>query len=306
MGDGTLLNDSIGGESSDSENAILIFRNGILYDRRPIGMQITIPVITIPYYLQSEEEIQNYALNLIKNTYSKEYDTTNLSITKGISEEGRTYLFGMDNNIKDGYTVTGKDDFYHSWVILRKEKPITSTDKETNIQFEASKDVVPANTVLEAKIVNDETTLNQIRVSMQDTSTKYVTYDITLKSNNVAIQPNGKVQVSIPIPKDFDKNNLVVYRIEPSGNKIAYEIKLKSINGQDYAVFETDHFSNYVLAEKLIETTTTNQEQQKQPTKQEHKLDNEPKTGYNISKELGIVLLVITIAIVVTIRRYNK
>ncbi len=54
------------------------------------------------------------------------------------------------------------------------------------------------------------------------------------------------------------------------------------------------------------EQSLNNNEQSKNVDKPEHKLDNEPKTGYNISKELGIILLVITIAIVVTIKKYNK
>ncbi len=280
--------------------AIMIFKNDVLYDLRYIGTPASIPVITVPYNID-DTEISSYALNQIKTTFGTSYDTSNLSIKKGVSEsvDGSEYI---DKNIPNIYTVYDNakgNNYPFGWLIINKEEVITSTDKETNIQFKAPKDVVPENTVLEAKVINDETTLNQIRVSLQDISTKYVTYDITLKSNNVVIQPqNGKVQVSIPIPDDFDKNNLVVYRIEPNGNKIAYEIKLKSIDGQDYAVFETDHFSNYVLAEKVIDTTL----QQDSTMNKEHILDNEPKTG--VTNNLIFIVGTITIIGIILIKKY--
>ena len=73
-------------------------------------------------------------------------------------------------------------------------------------------------------------------------------FDIKLESNGVKIQPNGKVKISIPVPDNFDKSNLVVYRVADNGDKTEYAV---TING-DVATFETDHFSTYVLAEKEV------------------------------------------------------
>lgn len=77
---------------------------------------------------------------------------------------------------------------------------------------------------------------------------KYTIYDIELldKDDN-KIQSNGKVKVSLLIPEEYNKNNLVVYYI---GDKVEeYDV---TVNG-NYAQFETEHFSEYILAEKKIE-----------------------------------------------------
>ena len=44
----------------------------------------------------------------------------------------------------------------------------------------------------------------------------------------------------------FDTSNLIVYRIEEDGTKTKYDVTVE----EEYAVFETDHFSTYVLAEE--------------------------------------------------------
>ena len=60
--------------------------------------------------------------------------------------------------------------------------------------------------------------------------------------------------VKIPIPSDLNEKNLVVYYIPSSGEKEAHEVTVKD----GYASFETDHFSTYVLAEKVSTETESN------------------------------------------------
>lgn len=153
------------------------------------------------------------------------------------------------------------------------EKPVTSTDEETNIKLDAPSNVVPENTVLETKEVKEEKTVNTVKESLKEVSNKFVTYDITLKSNNVAIQPNGKVKISIPIPSDFDKTKLSVYRVAEDGIKTKYDTKVEG----NYATIETDHFSTYVLAENNVVTNNEDTSTKQETTKGEK--DNTPKTG---------------------------
>ena len=70
-------------------------------------------------------------------------------------------------------------------------------------------------------------------------------YDITLKSNDTIIQPNGKVKISIPIPENFDSSRIIIYRLDESNAITEYQVTVT--NG--YATFETDHFSTYILGE---------------------------------------------------------
>lgn len=171
----------------------------------------------------------------------------------------------------------------------------TIKNEETNIELKADTNVVPSNTKLEAKEIKAEKVLNVVKESLKEISNKYISYDITLKSNGVAIQPNGKVKISIPIPSNFDKTKLSIFRIADDGTKIKYDTKVEN----NVATIETDHFSTYVLAENNIvanneqNNTISNQEENKDTIKstetKKGEKDETPKTG--IVNIMGYVLL---------------
>ena len=182
----------------------------------------------------------------------------------------------------------------------KSENNITTTveSKDTNIKLNADTNVIPSNTILEAKEIKVEKILNVVKESLKEISNKYISYDITLKSNGVAIQPNGKVKISIPIPIDFDKTKLSIFRIADDGTKIKYDTKVEN----NFATIETDHFSTYVLAENNVVINNDNTEKNEQentsiePTQESTETTNKgekdktPKTG--TIDILGYVLLV--------------
>ena len=176
-----------------------------------------------------------------------------------------------------------------SYIIVRREQsiqsPVTTTDTNTNIKLESNTDIVPSDTVLEVKVVDK----NNITV---ENANNFIAYDITLKSNGTEIQPNGNVKIKIPVPEGYKTNSLIVYRID-GNNKIKYNVTVETIDGVNYAVFETNHFSTYILAEQKTEVetkpSTDNQQQTttppattetpSKPTTNKGEKDNTPKTG---------------------------
>lgn len=70
-------------------------------------------------------------------------------------------------------------------------------------------------------------------------------YDISLVKNNQLTQPSSKVKVYIPIPMDYNKTGLKVYRIESNGSKTDMNADVAG----NYLVFETNHFSYYALVD---------------------------------------------------------
>ena len=72
-------------------------------------------------------------------------------------------------------------------------------------------------------------------------------YDITLVRDGKEIQPTSTVTVYIPIPVGWSTENLNVYRmIYDGGDYKAFQyIKANIVDG--YLVYETDHFSYYVI-----------------------------------------------------------
>lgn len=158
------------------------------------------------------------------------------------------------------------------------KEDIKLNDKETNITLEAEDGVVPKDTILVVNTINSNYSNYQQLLNIFQKSKNFKMFDINLESNGTKIQPDGKVKISIPVPAEFDKSNLFVYRIEENGDIIEYTVTVKD----GMATFETDHFSTYVLAEKEITPSidnVANEEQTPNNTNTPHKKDKTPKTG---------------------------
>lgn len=193
------------------------------------------------------------------------------------------------SNMGDTFKIK-KDENSNIEVICedKKEdtKPVTATDTKTNIKLEAVAGAVPSDTVLEVAPITEGTTYNTVKTALTNIN-KFKVFDINLLSNGTKIQPNGKVKISIPLPTDMNKSNLVVYRVADNGTKTEYKVTTEGNN----ATFETDHFSIYVLAEKTAETTPSNTDDRKK--------DETPKTGtVDVLGYLSIITLISALGIV--------
>lgn len=124
-------------------------------------------------------------------------------------------------------------------------KNITKVDNNTNIKLEASSGIIPENTTIDIIEITSGSTFDKIKNNLNKVES-FKAFDITLKSNGTNIQPNGKVKISIPIPEEFDISRLIVYRFGGDDTKTEYQVKVAN----NYATFETEHFSTYVLGEK--------------------------------------------------------
>lgn len=249
-----------------------IFKNGILYDIKNMGDECTIPIINIPDTIK-EDEVEQYIIETITK-YNSEYGTNISKIEKGIKDKDKT---GLNIDIPNGYTIYTnftEDDRYISYIIVKGKdiqdttsedsSTITLIDNATNVKMNAKNGIIPDNTILEVRPITKGEIFNNIKNLLH--TEKITVFDITLKSNGVKIQPNGKVSITIPIPAGYDSSKLVVYRVDDNGNKIEYAYKVSIIDGK-YINFETDHFSKYVLAEV-----------------EQNEKDDTPKTGIETPK----------------------
>ena len=272
-----------------------IFRDSTYYGTRTFQNKSVISKIKVTSNVgETDDACINYALPLVKEflndtTISMKYDTT---------VEGYKL-----------YSVLDKDNKKIDSIILEKEEPkaIENTDKSTSIKLETTTDVVPEGTKLVAEEVKSGNNYNTVVKAVENDVEKFVLYDISLVNNNATIQPSGKVKVSIPVPSGYDTSKIVVYRVADDGTKTKYDTTIK----EGYITFETDHFSNYVVAEeKAKETTTTNNE--KTSTKTEttnttkRELDNTPKTGEetNVVTVISSVLSLLSMVGIAIVRRF--
>ncbi|MFR9048819.1 MAG: hypothetical protein ACLVJZ_09440 [[Clostridium] leptum] len=119
-----------------------------------------------------------------------------------------------------------------------EEQTMTVADEQTGVKLTAQEGILPENVVL---------VVQPSDYVLPDAAGKFTAFDLSLEKDGVKkIQPNGKVQVSIPIPEGYDKTRLAVYYIGENGEKT----ELPSAVQDDAILFETDHFSLYVVAEK--------------------------------------------------------
>ncbi len=79
----------------------------------------------------------------------------------------------------------------------------------------------------------------------------FTSYDISFRIDNEEVQPNGKVTVKIPLPENYNADLTLVCHIDNDCN-VTY---LDSYYENGYIVFETNHFSEYVLIDKSSEIT---------------------------------------------------
>ena len=73
-------------------------------------------------------------------------------------------------------------------------------------------------------------------------------FDITYNKNGVHVQPNGTVKVKLPL--DWEKDgNYKVYRVNDDGTLTDME----AVRQGSHMVFETDHFSIYVIVDEAVD-----------------------------------------------------
>ncbi len=81
---------------------------------------------------------------------------------------------------------------------------------------------------------------------------KFYKISVIDKETGEKVQPidGKKVTIMLPIPEDYNLDNLEAIRVE-SDEDIEYNEHIENINGKNYLVFDTNHFSDYALYEKI-------------------------------------------------------
>lgn len=124
--------------------------------------------------------------------------------------------------------------------IAKLESAVTK-DETTNVEITYTEE----NFETEVSLVVSEDAVNA-DIVFGDEYENYKAFDISIEANGEKVQPNGKVTVKLPLPEGFDAETTKVYYVDENGNK--EEIESTTENG--YIIFETDHFSEYVLVDE--------------------------------------------------------
>lgn len=141
-----------------------------------------------------------------------------------------------------------------------KEQEFYIEDEETGIIIKAESGVIPFG----AKILvnrldkmknnqgeNYEEAMKNLDEDKEKNMEKAVFYSIDLvDDNNEEVQPNGNVEVMLPIPDDFDENDIKVFRVIEDKD-IEYGKEIAVIRGVRYCSIKAEHFSIYCLYDRM-------------------------------------------------------
>lgn len=180
-----------------------------------------------------------------------------------------------------------------------------SSDVATDVAISANSGTLPLDTLIR---VNEITGGDQYEKIMKILALENgEIYDLKLFSQalekNITKLEDGSFEVRIPLSEKLKGKDLVAYYVDDNGNKEEHEVTIKD----GYAVFNTNHFSTYTLAEKVSDVTPpSNNEENKD--EQGGEKDDTPKTGTGIlaiESILGIVAVVLA-GVAIIAKKENK
>ncbi len=171
-------------------------------------------------------------------------------------------------HLPDGYTkdspifaVTLNNNVYMFNVECNSSKIVEtpkyqSKDAQTNVSVTTDNTSVPFDTVIKAEKLTSGAEYDRVikALGVKENST----FDITLYSESaneyITKLENGKFQVKLPISDELKGKDLGVYYVASNGKITYHKVTVEG----EYAIFETDHFSTYVLSELIPEEKQQN------------------------------------------------
>jgi len=177
-----------------------------------------------------------------------------------VREDGVTKDKVYDDFVIYGYANTAAQTYADENGIPFVELDEKTSD--TGVKIEFSKDAIASTDTVSllAKQLsaNDKEYQNIVLANkLVDTSVKpenvrFTAYDITLKNSaGTTVQPKGNVTVKIPMPTGYDGSKCKIYYVNDKGEFV----DMKAVYDGESMIFETNHFSTYMITETQLKTT---------------------------------------------------
>ena len=199
-----------------------------------------------PGYIELDEEngITDTA-SMIGYAYNSKIDFINEFEEGGIyhflNDAAGEYVFNLE--------VLEKSETYE-FVIIKDDTKLSvptyaSTDFKSNVSVSTDSSEVPLDTVIKVEKITHGEEHERICGTLEIKDGEI--FDIKLYSGSlddyITELKNGKFKVRLPIKNEYKGKELVVYYVDANGNKTKYNVTVKN----NFAFFETDHFSIYTL-----------------------------------------------------------
>lgn len=158
----------------------------------------------------------------------------------------------VSKTLGEYYKLYINDNEYYYFIVKDSSKMktplVTSVDASTDISISTDSSEVPLDTKVKALYidVNSKEYKEFLEtINLNDG----IVIDLKMFSGSVnkyiSKIKNSKFKVYVPLTEELKNKNLVAFYVKESGEVEEHEIKIDG----DYLVFETDHFSTYVIGE---------------------------------------------------------
>lgn len=121
---------------------------------------------------------------------------------------------------------------------------IVLADYDNNTVLSTKNGVIPKNSTLDVGRISSNATLNDnVKMIFGDEYAVLSVYDISIQAEGMEIQPDGTVEIGLPIPKQL--KSAVIYMIYVGEDGTIQKLETRRDKQMAYA--KTDHFSCYAL-----------------------------------------------------------
>jgi len=239
---------------------VIVYYDGIAVGTTKIGLT-TNNVLYVPTGTANTDEARIAAA--LKRIEDYLGTTDGITISKGetlesLNAEGFTWKdYGFIDETTSGsnyYNITINDETYKFAICMKDADKLETpeylaSDIMSNIAIKSTSTKVPLDTAISVETVKDD------KIKKALGTDTYAAYDITLYSatidDEITKLEDGKFIVNIPVPeslKNIKSEDLTVYYVNEKGERKEHTA---TVNKDGIASFETDHFSTYVLAERV-------------------------------------------------------
>ena len=160
------------------------------------------------------------------------------------TEQGYYALVAYDRFLNDKTSLYNMSDVTINTdpdVPVSEDKDITLTDVTGTGVTVISKESILNGMELEAKLLTSGELYDKVKEALKDG--KFTLYDLYLLENNLEVQPDGTITVSIPVSDGYDGTKCNVYRVNEDGSVTEITAALK--DGK--LVFETDQMGAFAI-----------------------------------------------------------
>lgn len=172
--------------------------------------------------------------------------------------EGELYF--LNNAAGNFYYRALIDGVQYYLVIIRSTEDMVTpqyktSDVNSDITIFSTAGSIPLDTLIKVSKLTSGADYEKLIKILNITNNEM--FDLKLYSgsleNFITKLADGTFEVKIPISDKFKDKDLVIYYVDEDGKTTEYEVTVKD----GYAIFNTDHFSIYTLAEKTIDNPQT-------------------------------------------------